>query len=205
MNTLPDPVPTPAPAPELPLYEGITLSDVVLVETADAAVEACRRMQAEAVLGFDTEAKPTFAKGEVSTGPHLIQLATENTVWLFPVRHPLEHPGLREILESPQILKVGFGLGSDLAQLRGKLGIEPRGILDLSLALPREAPNKTLGAKTAVARYLGRRMQKSKHITTSNWASPRLNERQMLYAANDAHVALRIYRLARAAGDLPAG
>ncbi|MBI5107621.1 MAG: 3'-5' exonuclease domain-containing protein 2 [Rhodocyclales bacterium] len=161
-------------------------------------------MQAEAVLGFDTEAKPTFAKGEVSTGPHLIQLATESTVWLFPVRQSLEHPCLRQILESPQILKVGFGLGSDLAQLRGKFGIEPRGILDLSQALPREAPHKTLGAKTAVARYLGRRMQKSKHITTSNWASPRLNERQMLYAANDAHVALRIYRLAQAAGDLPA-
>jgi hypothetical protein len=26
----------------------------------------------------------------------------------------------------------------------------------------------------------------------------------MLYAANDAHVALRIYRLAQATGDLPA-
>lgn len=195
---------TPAPPPELPLYEGIDLANVVLVETPEAAADACRQMQAEAVLGFDTEAKPTFAKGEVSTGPHLIQLAAESTVWLFPVRQSLEHPGLREILETPQILKVGFGLGSDLAQLRGKFGIEPRGILDLSQALPREPPNKTLGAKTAVARYLGRRMQKSKHITTSNWASPRLNERQMLYAANDAHVALRIYRLALAAGDLPA-
>ena len=200
MNTPPD---AGEPA-ELPLYEGIALTDVVLIETADAAADACRRMQDEAVLGFDTEAKPTFAKGEVSTGPHLIQLATERTVWLFPVRHSLAHPGLREILESPRILKAGFGLGSDIAQLRGKFGIEPRSILDLSLALPREAPNKTLGAKTAVARYLGRRMQKSKHITTSNWASPRLNERQMLYAANDAHVALRIYRLALAAGDLPA-
>ena len=46
------------------------------------------------------------------------------------------------------------------------------------------------------------RMQKSKHVTTSNWGNPRLNERQMLYAANDAQVALRVYRLALAAGDL---
>jgi ribonuclease D len=123
--------------------------------------------------------------------------------WLFPVRLTGSHPALRELLESPQVLKVGFGLGSDLAQLRAKLGIEARGILDLSQALPREAPNKTLGAKTAVARYLGRRMQKSKHVTTSNWGNPRLNERQMLYAANDAQVALRVYRLALAApGDL---
>ena len=29
-------------------------------------------------------------------------------------------------------------------------------------------------------------MQKSRKVTTSNWANPRLSERQLLYAANDA-------------------
>lgn len=189
-------------AAELPLYEGIRISDVVLADTMAAAADACRQLLAEPVLGFDTESRPTFAKGEVSTGPHLIQLATDARAWLFPVRLTGSHPALRQLLESPAVLKVGFGLGSDLAQLRGKLGIEARGVLDLSRALPREAPNKTLGAKTAVARYLGQRMRKSKHVTTSNWANPRLSERQMLYAANDAQVALRVYRLALAAGDI---
>jgi RNA polymerase sigma factor for flagellar operon FliA len=37
------------------------------------------------VIGFDTESKPTFRKGEVSTGPHLVQLATDAHVFLFPV------------------------------------------------------------------------------------------------------------------------
>lgn len=196
------PLSDPPAAPELPPYAGIQLADVVLVDNIASADAACRALSAETVLGFDTEAKPTFAKGEVSTGPHLIQLATEQKAWLFQVPRHGQHAGLRAIIESAAILKVGFGLGSDLAQLRGRLGLEPSGILDLSQALPREAPHKTLGAKTAVARYLGRRLQKSKHVTTSNWASPRLNERQMLYAANDAQVALRIYRLALAAGDL---
>ncbi|MBI5898039.1 MAG: 3'-5' exonuclease domain-containing protein 2 [Rhodocyclales bacterium] len=189
---------------DLPPYPGIRLADVVLVDSAEAADAACLALGAEAVLGFDTEAKPTFAKGEVSTGPHLIQLATEQKAWLFQIPRHAQHSGLRAIIESPAILKVGFGLGSDLAQMRGRLGIEPQGILDLSQALPREAPNKTLGAKTAVARYLGQQLRKSRRVTTSNWAHARLNERQMLYAANDAQVALRIYRLALAAGDLPA-
>ena len=125
--------PTPANPPEieLPLYQGVALADVVLVESAAAAAEACRVLLAEAVLGFDTEAKPTFAKGEVSTGPHLIQLATEERVYLFPVRPQMDYSGLRQILESPRILKAGFGLGSDLAQLRARLGIEAQGILDL--------------------------------------------------------------------------
>ena len=191
-----------AVAVELPLYQGIAIADVVLADSPAAAAEACRVLLGHAVLGFDTEAKPTFAKGEVSTGPHLIQLAIEERVYLFPVRPQMDCSGLRQILESRRILKVGFGLGSDLTQLRARLGIEAQGILDLSRAPPGEKPKQTMGAKTAVARYLGRRMQKSKHITTSNWAHPRLTERQMLYAADDAQAALRVYRAALAEGHL---
>lgn len=192
----------PATPADLPLFEGIAIGDVVLINSPQAAAEARQALLAEEVLGFDTEAKPTFAKGEISTGPHLIQLATASRVYLYPVNSLLDRDGLQAILESPRILKVGFGLGSDLAQLRARLGIEAQSILDLSRALPGDKPKQALGAKTAVAKYFGRRLQKSKHITTSNWAHPRLTERQMLYAANDAHVALRIYRAALAAGHL---
>jgi RNA polymerase sigma factor for flagellar operon FliA len=108
---------------------------------------------------------------------------------------------LKLILESPRILKVGFGLSSDLAQLRARLGIEVRNVLDLSRALRDETQKHSLGARSAVAQYFGRRLQKSKRTTTSNWANPRLTERQMLYAANDAQAALRVYHAALA--DIP--
>jgi ribonuclease D len=67
-------------------------------------------------------------------------------------------------------------------------------VLDLSTALRKKNERNTLGAKTAVARYFGQTLQKSKKITTTNWAMPRLSEKQILYAADDAHVALKIYR-----------
>ena len=194
--------------PELPLYQGVAIADVVMVMSADAAAEARQVLLAEDVIGFDTEAKPTFSKGEVSTGPHLIQLATENRVYLFPVGALPNLNGMKAILESKQILKVGFGLDGDVSQLRARLGIEARNILDLSRALRGDKPRQSLGAKTAVAKFFGRRLVKSKRVTTSNWANPRLTERQILYAANDAQVALRVYRAAlladpllRAAGD----
>ena len=199
MTTPPDA----APVAELPPYQGIAIADVVLVDTPAAAATAHLLLMAETVLGFDTEAKPTFAKGEVSSGPHLVQLATEQQVYLFPINARMDYQGLREILESPRVLKAGFGLASDLAQLRARLGIEAQRVLDLSRALPGERPRQTMGAKTAVARYLGRRLQKSKRTTTSNWANPRLTERQMLYAADDAQAALRVYRAALAEGHLP--
>lgn len=191
-----DTTPSNAIEPELPLYAGIAIADIVLVTSPEAACDARLALLAEEVIGFDTEAKPTFRKGEVSSGPHLIQLATATRVYLFPVGALNNLDGLKAVLESKRILKVGFGLDSDLAQLRSRLGIEARNTLDLSRVLRGETPKQRLGAKTAVAKYFGRRLQKSKRTTTSNWANPSLTERQILYAANDAQVALRVYRAA---------
>jgi RNA polymerase sigma factor for flagellar operon FliA len=125
-----------------------------------------------------------------------VQLATDDRAWLFQTGQLVPPPVLevlRKVLEDEAILKVGFGLSDDVRRLRGKLGLEPRNVLDLATALRRGERN-TIGARTAVARYFGQRLQKSKRITTTNWALPNLSEKQILYAADDAHVALKIYR-----------
>lgn len=185
----------------LPPYIGIPLADVRLIRTDTEAAAALAALLDADVLGFDTESKPTFTKGEVSTGPHLVQLATDELAYLFQTASPAGFATaltvLKPVLESERILKVGFGLGDDLRRLRAKLGIEPRNVLDLSTALRRGERN-TLGAKSAVARFFGQRLQKSRRITTTNWALPRLSDKQVQYAADDAHVALRIYRHWRA-------
>jgi len=189
----------PATEDELPPYQGIALSDVRLVRSSEDAQAALAALLAADAIGFDTESKPTFQKGEVSTGPHLVQLADDRHAWLFQTGsatapHLVEL--LREVLESPAILKVGFGLGDDLRRLRAKLGIDTRNVIDLATALRSVQPRdrNAWGAKTAVARFFGKRLQKSRRITTTNWALPRLSEQQIRYAADDAHVALRLYR-----------
>lgn len=180
----------------LPPYDGIKMAAVRMVKSAadaDAALAALARAD---VLGFDTESKPTFQKGEVSTGPHLVQLATDEVAYLFQIGAipgAIEMGVLKAVLESPAILKVGFGLLDDLKRLRSKMGIETANVLDLSSAMRRNEKNP-LGAKTAVARHFGQALQKSKRITTTNWAMPRLSDKQILYAADDAHVALKLYR-----------
>jgi len=195
-----------APDDALPPYRGLDLAGVRLVRTAQDADAALAALTSADTVGFDTESKPTFQKGEVSTGPHLVQLATESHAYLFqlPVKLAGDQPALapilavlRAVLESSAILKVGFGLGDDLRRLRTKLGIDPHNVLDLATALRRGERN-AWGAKTAVERFFGQRLQKSRKITTTNWALPRLTDKQLLYAADDAHVALRIYRHWRA-------
>jgi ribonuclease D len=183
----------------LPPYDGIKMADVRLVKTERDLAEALAALSAMDAIGFDTESKPTFLKGEVSTGPHLVQLATDEAAYLFQIGAGPAVEVLKAVLESKAILKVGFGLQDDVKRLRAKLGIDASNVLDLSTAL-RKGERNTLGAKTAVARFFGQKLQKSKKITTTNWALPRLSEKQILYAADDAHVALKIYRRWREAG-----
>jgi RNA polymerase sigma factor for flagellar operon FliA len=189
---------SPVTEDSLPPYKGIALSDVRMVRSPEDAQAALGALLAADTIGFDTESKPTFQKGEVSTGPHLVQLATDSHAYLFQfganANGAAPHSDvLRAVLEAPGILKVGFGLGDDLRRLRAKLGIETRNVIDLATALRRGEKN-AWGAKTAVERFFGKRLQKSRRITTTNWAMPRLSEQQIQYAADDAHVALRIYR-----------
>lgn len=184
--------------PDLPPYVGIDLARVRLVRSEQDAREALADLLASDAIGFDTESKPTFAKGEVSTGPHLVQLATLDTAWLFQTATPagmaLAVTVLKPVLEDERVLKVGFGLGDDVKRLKSKFGIGLRNVLDLSTALRRRGEKNPLGARSAVERFFGQRLQKSKRITTTNWALPRLSDKQLQYAADDAHAALKIYR-----------
>lgn len=181
-------------AAELPPYPGLPLERISLITTPSMAEAAQRILLASDAIGFDTESKPTFRKGEVSTGPHLIQLATDAQAFLFPVTRLADNGVLKAILESATLLKVGFGLGNDRSALKTRLGIELHNVLDLGESLRGSGHRGTVGAKVAVAHFFGQKLQKSKKIGTSNWANPHLNERQLLYAANDAHVALKLYR-----------
>lgn len=190
-NALPTPA---APAvPELPPYPGLRLEDVQVIHSQAAAESALSVLLAADALGFDTESKPTFRKGEESTGPHLIQLATEDRAWLFPLTAQFDATILKPLLESARILKIGFGLKDDVKRLAAKYGIHTQGIVDLSVAL-RGIQRQDFGAKTAVAHFFGQKLQKSKKISTTNWSNPRYTPGQILYAANDAQVPLRVYR-----------
>lgn len=182
---------------ELPPYTGIRIADVQMVVTPEQAAAARDALLACDAIGFDTESKPTFTRGETSTGPHLIQFSTDQKAYLIQIgasTEPFMRAMLIAVLERPLPLKIGFGLSDDVKRLHAKLDIRAAGIVDMSVALRTPGQRNDLGAKTAVAKYFGLKLQKSKKISTTNWALPRLNEKQILYAADDAQVALRVYR-----------
>lgn len=196
MNTPRTPLP---PLPEreeialLEPFEGLGLNDIVLVATRDDAERAAAALLAAGVVGFDTESKPTFAKNEVSTGPHLVQFATRETAWLFQLHRSDCNEVLGALIGSEALRKVGFGLSSDLSLIRQKLKVEPRAVYDIDDEFRRRGYRRSVGVKTAVALVFGQRFTKSRKATTSNWASHRLSEAQLRYAANDAYASIRVF------------
>lgn len=185
---------------QLPWFSGLPIDRITVLKEAEQFANALLAIEHAGCIGFDTESKPTFTKEAINTGPHLIQLATSDWAFLVQVSATPPIEFLKAVLESPTIVKVGFGLKSDRDLLLRKLGIRLDAVVDLSHELRSLGYKNDLGVKSAAAIVLGQRLRKSKSVTTSNWSLPTLNENQLLYAANDAFAALAIYRTMKEPG-----
>ena len=174
-------------------FERLPLERIELIATGAQAERAVAALAGATMLGFDTESKPTFTKGEVSDGPHIVQLATLEQAWIFQLHDPDCRELLCAWLGSHLGEKVGFGLGDDMRRIRGKLGVEARGVVDLNHLFRAQGYRQDIGVKTAVALLFGKRFLKSGKASTSNWAARELSESQLLYAANDAWAAAKVY------------
>lgn len=188
------PRPTRDELAQLGPFAGLDLGQVRVPATSQEIRQALEELSACPWLGFDTESKPTFARGETSGGPHLIQFATLQSAYLFQLQREECRPGVARLLESPEILKVGFGLDTDLVQIQTRLGVKAQAVLDLDEVFRHMGHGRSLGVKNAVAIVFGLHFHKSRRMTTSNWSELRLSERQLLYAANDAYAAAHVYQ-----------
>lgn len=166
---------------------------IALVATAEQARQAGEELAASPIWGFDTESKPTFVQGEASDGPHVVQLSTLDKAWVFQLHDRDCRHLVAELLARPGVTKAGFGLGDDKKRIEAKLGVVPEGVLELNTVFRQQGYRKDMGVKGAVAVLFNQRFIKSKKAATSNWANPRLTESQLVYAANDAYAAARVY------------
>ena len=174
-------------------FDRLGLECIELISTPGQAQRAAASLRASSAWGFDTESKPTFAAGQASDGPHVVQLATLERAWVFQLHDPDCRAEVAALLAWPGAVKAGFGLGDDRKRIQAKLGIEPVRVHELGHDFRRQGYRQQIGVKSAVALLFERRFAKSKKAATSNWASPILSESQLLYAANDAWAALRCY------------
>ena len=177
----------------LPEFGRLGLERIALVATAAQAQQAQAELRATAVWGFDTESKPTFVKDQVSDGPHIVQLATLEQAWVFQLHDPACRALVAQLLALPGFTKAGFGLGDDRKRIQSKLGVQALDVLDLNTVFRQRGYRKDMGVKGAVAVLFRQRFIKSKKAATSNWSVPSLSPAQVVYAANDAYAAVRVF------------
>ncbi|MDR3357943.1 MAG: 3'-5' exonuclease domain-containing protein 2 [Desulfovibrio sp.] len=156
-------------------------------------------LASESVLGFDTETRPTFLKGQINA-PSLIQLATGRAVYLIQLNFLSFSRPLAEILANPRQIKAGVAIRDDMKQLAALYSFEPVGLVDIG-ALARFHKLPTQGLRTLAANLFGRRISKGPRC--SNWSLVELSRRQIAYAATDAWMGRLIFLRMRELGFIP--
>ncbi len=162
---------------------------VKVLEEETAMAEAVAELRAETHLGFDTETRPTFKKGQYYP-PALIQLATADTVYLFRICKIKTLAPVLPILESETILKTGVAIKDDVKELQAMEAFEPAGFVEVA-DLTSKLGYQNKGLRALAALLLHGRISKAAQV--SNWARPVLDRKQVRYAATDAWISREIY------------
>ena len=186
-------VPTKQESNLLKPFNGLLLNQIVLPDSKEEFISAANEIINSKIVGFDTESKPVFKKGQKNDGPHVVQFSLLNKAFIFQLHHKHCLECLLEIFQSDKVVKVGFGLKSDKHHIYNKFGVKLNAVLDLNSIFQEKGYRGQVGARGAVAIVYNKKFNKSKHVSTSNWAIHCLSKSQLLYAANDAYVALCVY------------
>lgn len=141
------------------------------------------------VIGFDTETRPCFRKGQHNQVA-LLQLSAGNEAFLFRINKIGLPDNVKMLLADPSIAKVGAAIHDDLKGLKKISPFEPANFIDVQ-TIAKSLGIENLGLKPLAALLMGFRISKAQQ--TSNWEIQYLTDAQKLYAATDAWVSLEIY------------
>ena len=150
---------------------------------------ALNEIRSERVIGFDTETRPTFRKGQLHA-PSLVQIATSHAVHLFQLSRLDCSQTLAEVFSNAQIIKAGIALARDFSELQKLFPFTPANVVDLGEIAKRRGVEQT-GLRNLAGLFLAGRITKGPQ--TSNWARANLSPSQVCYAATDAWACRELY------------
>lgn len=168
--------------------------DVVIVNSDKMIPKIIKDILEEKYVGFDTEQKPTFKRGERQKDISIIQIATKNFCYIIQTKFIKNIKPITNIISNPNIVKVGFDLKNDNKEMKTQWGITPSNIFDLSPFMKNGFLHRNqIGVKNTVGLILLQKMQKSKKIAMSNWEHSELAHNQVKYASEDATAPYDVY------------
>jgi ribonuclease D len=165
--------------------------EVFYVDSAQALDEFLPELENKKILGFDTETRPNFKKGQ-NHQISLLQLSTADQAFLFRLNKIGLPNEVLEILKNPSITKAGVAIRDDLKGLMRFRPFLPDGFVDLQDYV-KDYGVEDNSLKKLSSNILG--FQISKRQQTSNWEEEMLSPSQIEYAATDAWVCYEIYHM----------
>lgn len=174
-----------SPNLELIAFEGA----ITVIDTPNALKSALLELKNAEILGFDTETKPSFKKGE-KYSIALLQLSTETKAYLFRLNKIGLPQGIVDLLTDTKIKKVGLAIRDDLRGLKELNSFEPKNFIEIQ-EIAKLKGLKSQGLQTITEELFQKRLSKKAKLT--NWEAMKLTEAQILYAATDAWIGLLIY------------
>lgn len=171
------------------LEKAVYHGKIVVVRDEETLNTWLPMLQNDSIVGFDTETKPSFKKGEVN-GIALLQLATSKVALLIKIKDVGLPKNLIDFLKNPNILKVGAAIRDDIKLLTKIKRFIPAGFIDLQNMVPNYGIT-SVSVRKMSGIVLGLKVSKSQQL--SNWDLPNLSEAQQQYAAIDAWACQQIY------------
>jgi ribonuclease D len=142
------------------------------------------------LIGFDTETKPAFTRGQIHKVA-LLQLSTDEICFLIRLNELGLPQILVDLLNNTHIKKIGLSLRDDFKALRKRAPILADSFIDLQdVVLDYGIKDQSLQKIYAI--LFGKRISKSQRL--SNWEATELTPAQQLYAATDAWACHQIYQ-----------
>ncbi|MDD2930585.1 MAG: 3'-5' exonuclease domain-containing protein 2 [Fermentimonas sp.] len=163
--------------------------EIYIVDHPSKVDEAVAYLSTQPALGFDTETKPAFKRGQVNNVA-LLQLSTEDECFLFRLNKIGYPDALEKLMSNDTIKKIGLSLRDDFAALRKRTGRRPENFIDLQLFVDKFGIEDN-SLQKIYAIIFGKKISKSQRL--SNWEAAELSPAQQSYAAIDAWACLRIY------------
>jgi len=173
---------------ELPIlkFEGPT----IVITSKNEIREAISEISDQPFVGFDTETKPNFIKGNINEVA-LIQVASLHKAFLFRINQTGITDDIIRFFEM-DIPKIGIALHDDIKGLQRQENFKPVGFINAN-KITHEMGIINQGMRKLAGIFLGGRVSKSQQL--SNWESPILTKPQITYAATDAWVCWKLYKI----------
>lgn len=162
---------------------------IFVIFTESEASKAVDYLMSQTILGFDTETRPSFKKGQLHQVA-LLQVATHDTCFLFRLNKMGLTPSIVKLLEDNNITKVGLSLQDDLRMLSYRQSFTPGTFVELQKEV-KDIGIEDNSLQKIYANLFGEKIAKNQQL--SNWEADVLTEAQQRYAATDAWACIQIH------------